>query len=117
MRDLNDDEKNSIYRQCRCPFCGCYDFYEGPHGGISVNWYCAECLAGFNLAPPALRTAQLVRLPREQLSNVEPESPWARSAPREADLHTMFKKQTTLRAWFDMLRATPWGSDEHDPTD
>lgn len=31
-----------------CPDCGCDQFYEGPHGGCSVNYKCAICGSEFN---------------------------------------------------------------------
>jgi len=36
-----------------CPDCGSTDFFEGPHGGLSVNIECADstCKARFNLLP------------------------------------------------------------------
>jgi hypothetical protein len=36
----------------RCPFCRKNNFREGPSGGISVNIYCANCGAGFNISGP-----------------------------------------------------------------
>ncbi len=34
-----------------CPDCGCTEWYEGPHGGLSINCKCAKCGHWFNLAP------------------------------------------------------------------
>lgn len=31
-----------------CPFCQSHNFLEGPHGGLSINFKCAECGAAFN---------------------------------------------------------------------
>lgn len=31
-----------------CPFCASIEFIEGPHGGESINFKCADCGAGFN---------------------------------------------------------------------
>jgi len=35
-----------------CPDCGSSAWYEGPHGGISVNVRCAGCGAEFNICLP-----------------------------------------------------------------
>ncbi len=32
----------------QCPDCGSTDFWEGPHGGLSVNFCCIKCGARFN---------------------------------------------------------------------
>lgn len=31
-----------------CPDCGSEYFYEGPHGGLSINYQCAICYSKFN---------------------------------------------------------------------
>jgi hypothetical protein len=35
-----------------CPDCQGKEWYEGPHGGMSVNWYCGneDCGSGFSVA-------------------------------------------------------------------
>ena len=35
-----------------CPDCNSVEFYEGPHGGLSVNIKCAGCGSKFNIASP-----------------------------------------------------------------
>ncbi len=35
-----------------CPDCGSTKFYEGPHGGMSVNIKCAGCGHRFNVMGP-----------------------------------------------------------------
>lgn len=44
-------ERNDV-RAGKCPDCGAA-LREGPHGGLSVNWYCtaANCGSGFNVMP------------------------------------------------------------------
>lgn len=66
MRDLNAHEIEELYDRGRCPFCLSTDFYEGPSGGMSTNWYCANepCGAGFNLTPIRGFGCQLIRGPR-----------------------------------------------------
>lgn len=66
MRDLKASEKCDLYDLGECPFCHGKIFFEGPHGGASVNWYCAnaECGAGFNLTPEPFRVAQLIHPPK-----------------------------------------------------
>jgi hypothetical protein len=109
FRELTDAEKADLYDMGRCPFCGCEEFFEGPHGGLSVNWCCANdrCLACFNLTPPALRSGQLIR---ESYLSFDSEKPQLK-APRmpEATLRELFKRRTTLRQWFDMLKSSRWG--------
>lgn len=36
---------------CQCPDCGGVDFFEGPHGGLSVNVKCAKCGSKFCWSP------------------------------------------------------------------
>lgn len=31
-----------------CPDCGNDKFQEGPHGGMSINFRCSNCLSEFN---------------------------------------------------------------------
>lgn len=52
MRDLTTAEWDALAHD-RCPFCGRSNFIEGPHGGLSVNIFCAHppCEAGFNVSP------------------------------------------------------------------
>lgn len=59
----------------KCPDCGGRQWLEGPHGGGSVNIYCASCGAGFNhtgffgmdriAAPGPLPTFMQGRSPRK----------------------------------------------------
>lgn len=35
-------------KRFQCPHCRSFDFKEGPHGGISVNFACVGCHARFN---------------------------------------------------------------------
>lgn len=51
MRSLTVAERGALYSEHVCPFCRSDKFFEGPHGGLSVNWFCARCGAGFNLGP------------------------------------------------------------------
>ena len=53
MRKLSSHEFDTLYEKHHCPFCDSPHFYEGPHGGWSVNIYCedATCGAGFNVGP------------------------------------------------------------------
>lgn len=48
MTKLTDREKD-IFRAGRCPDCTS-SLIEGPHGGLSVNWYCTHerCGSRFN---------------------------------------------------------------------
>lgn len=112
FRELTSNEKVDIYDMGRCPFCGSDEFHEGPHGGMAVNWYCAndECLAGFNLTPPALRAAQLIR---ESYKTMDGEGDHLKS-PRMpiGDLRLLFKRRMPLTQWFEMLRSTRWRPDE-----
>ena len=41
---------NQKFFEDGCPFCKSKDFLEGPHGGLSINFKCAnkECGATFN---------------------------------------------------------------------
>lgn len=57
-----------LYRTGECPYCGSKEFYEGPSGGMSTNWYCAneECGAGFNLTGMAGFGNQVIRAPKSK---------------------------------------------------
>lgn len=48
-------EEESLIRDGNCPDCA-GDLVEGPHGGLSVNWYCSNkyCGSRFNVAGPLL---------------------------------------------------------------
>jgi hypothetical protein len=83
MRDLTDSMKSCLFRG-RCPFCLGDKFYEGPQGGMSTNWYCANeaCEAGFNIAvipppayakdPTAVMWGQVIREPKGAASARRP---------------------------------------------
>lgn len=38
----------AVCREFRCPDCQGNKFIEGPHGGLSINFCCADCGARFN---------------------------------------------------------------------
>lgn len=44
MRDTNS---RRVAKNRKCIDCGGV-LVEGPHGGLSVNWNCSRCGAGFN---------------------------------------------------------------------
>jgi hypothetical protein len=69
MRNLTDDEVQSLYDEGKCPFCGSQEFYEGPQGGMNTNWYCAneECGAGFNLTEIRGFNCQVIKEPKERV--------------------------------------------------
>lgn len=68
MRDLTDREYTVIFDNGVCPFCYKDEFYEGPSGGMSTNWFCAnpDCGAGFNLTLIKGFGGQLIRAPRQE---------------------------------------------------
>jgi DNA-directed RNA polymerase subunit RPC12/RpoP len=39
----------AAFRAGKCPDCGCREFYEGPSGGLCINWQCAGCGNKFNI--------------------------------------------------------------------
>lgn len=109
FRDLTQSEREVLYDQCMCPFCGGTEFYEGPHGGMSINWYCAneKCLAGFNLAPPGLHFAQLIR--ESYVTIADQGATMGERRLPEPELKAIFKRKSSLRAWLNMLKSTQWG--------
>jgi hypothetical protein len=114
MRELDDREKEDLYDRAICPACGFSEFYEGPSGGWSTNWFCAnpQCLAGYNLTPPKLRVGQLIRV---SLKHVDGDKSDAMTRLPERELQRLFKRKTTLRAWFDMLATSfRWGNRDGD---
>ena len=48
-RDICSDEEREAVRKRVCPDCT-LPLTEGPHGGLSVNWWChnTACGSGFN---------------------------------------------------------------------
>jgi len=61
MRNLTEVEKAELHSHCIfCKQSG--EFWEGPHGGASVNIYCGACCAGFNVSH-TLMTWQLIAYP------------------------------------------------------
>lgn len=62
FRDCTPQEEKILRTKGTCPFCGSKDFFEGPHGGMSVNIYCQGCDARFNLMGPF--TPQVIQEPR-----------------------------------------------------
>lgn len=109
-RELSEAELAAIYDECHCPFCRSEEFFEGPHALIAVNWYCAnpKCLAGFNLSPPRLRVGQLIRESYISVGDAASTLDQMSRTP-ESSLRSLFKRRTTLRAWFDMLKSSRWG--------
>jgi hypothetical protein len=78
-RRLTDAELASLYGAGVCPFCEHKEFFEGPHGGMSINWYCANCAAGFNLGPAEFRNfGQLIEEPGGKIDTTILRSPTAR---------------------------------------
>ena len=51
MRNLEGDSLEFLKKNSRCSFCGSDEIYEGPSGGMSTNYYCKGCGAGFNISP------------------------------------------------------------------
>lgn len=47
---LTEDEMKLLRATECCPDCGTGKLGEGPHGGLSINWYCLEpkCGSRFN---------------------------------------------------------------------
>lgn len=43
------DPVRAAIEQGKCPDCGSLDFYEGPSGGLCVNYQCAGCGSRFNI--------------------------------------------------------------------
>lgn len=100
-RDLSVTELDLLLEKGLCPFCGGDEFYEGPHGGRMINWYCANerCFAGFNLTPPVFGLGHLIRESYITTSAQGDRMP-------EAQLRALFKQRTTLKAWLEMLKST-----------
>jgi hypothetical protein len=55
--ELKEWEKAELFAS-RCPDCAGEYFLEGPSGGMSTNWMCANdaCGSRFNLAPLGPKT-------------------------------------------------------------
>jgi hypothetical protein len=72
MAELNDltEDQFAYFTTGHCIFCDSTDLIEGPHGGMSVNWYCGNgnCRAGYNVMGPL--GAQIIQ-----------ESAWAGEMP------------------------------------
>jgi transposase-like protein len=49
MTDIVYEDRKKFFDE-GCPFCKSKSFLEGPHGGLSINFKCAnpECGAVFN---------------------------------------------------------------------
>ncbi|KKN77859.1 hypothetical protein LCGC14_0355960 [marine sediment metagenome] len=41
----------SLINEQKCPDCESKKFYEGPSGGASTNFQCADCKSEFNISP------------------------------------------------------------------
>lgn len=50
---INDDPDQVWASSGQCPECGSADWYEGPSGGMSTNYMCANdaCGAKYNFTP------------------------------------------------------------------
>jgi len=99
MRDLTAPEKVHLYDFGECPFCQGKLFFEGPHGGQSVNWYCGnkDCGAGFNLTPEPFRVGQLIHPPAAEF---EPNwAPGAGATPTPLQVRTWPDKEALDRAF------------------
>lgn len=83
MRALTSRELDSLHTGGRCPFCGGEEFYEGPSGGIAMNWFCGNelCGAGFNITPVRELGGQLIKEPRREPVPTKPVVRLAYSAP------------------------------------
>ncbi len=47
----SDNTLQSSFKKGQCPDCASTKWYEGPSGGMSTNWFCAndDCKSGFNV--------------------------------------------------------------------
>lgn len=50
IKDVTEDEARFL-DDGMCPDCKGDKFYEGPHGGMSVNVMCSGCKSEFNITP------------------------------------------------------------------
>lgn len=53
--DKLTDEEAERFSAGSCPDCGCIKLVEGPHGGLSINFYCGDdeaCGSRFNFMGP-----------------------------------------------------------------
>ena len=50
---INGNPDHGWTRSSDCPECGSHDWYEGPSGGMSINFMCANdvCGAKYNFTP------------------------------------------------------------------
>lgn len=65
-RGLTETELHFLSDINECPFCCGKIFRFGPRGGASVNMFCVQCDAGFNLLITIEQYGQLIQAPKEE---------------------------------------------------
>lgn len=45
----NEQKMKAKFEEGQCPDCGSTEFYEGPSGGLCINYECANCGSRFNV--------------------------------------------------------------------